>query len=63
MVLLGIELRELVQKGDDPPDVLVFHAFAPCWHAGGLDTMFNYPERSCGAAAYAALAEVGRCWV
>lgn len=48
LVLLSVHLGQLIEEGDDPPDVLIPHALAPRRHACGLDAMLDGPERHGG---------------
>ncbi|SBW85090.1 hypothetical protein PVE_P0045 (plasmid) [Pseudomonas veronii 1YdBTEX2] len=44
LILLCIQGGKLLKKSNHPPDVGVGHAFAPGWHACGLDTVLDDPE-------------------
>ncbi len=43
-ILLGVQLRQLVQEGNHAPDVLITHTLAPSRHAAGFDTVLDDPE-------------------
>ncbi len=58
-VFHGRQRRQLLEQGNELPDVAVFHTPAPCRHTGGLDSMFDRPE-ILGRVALAVC--VGQIW-
>ena len=44
-VVTCIKFWQLLQKRNHAPHVLVTHALAPGWHAGGFNTVLNDPKR------------------
>ena len=43
-VFHGCQLGQLLEQGDQLPDIAVFHAPTPRGHTGGLNPMFDRPE-------------------